>query len=136
WHLDAARALYARAVADGWDADGRPGFVYTVDFEGRPVAHTRMWWVLAEAMGAAAALHEATGESGYEDELARWWAAAERFFVDRGAGSWHHALDETNTPDPTVWGGKPDIYHSLQAVLFPGRPMTPSLPFVLREEVR
>ncbi|HEY2271464.1 MAG TPA: AGE family epimerase/isomerase, partial [Jatrophihabitantaceae bacterium] len=47
WHLDAARALYARAVADGWDADGRPGFVYTVDFEGRPVAHTRMWWVLA-----------------------------------------------------------------------------------------
>lgn len=131
WHLEAARELYERAVGDGWGADGRAGFVYTVDFDGRFVARTRMSWVLAEAISAAAALHEATGESRYAADVERWWDAAQRFFVDRADGSWHHALDETNTPDPTVWGGKPDIYHTLQALLFPGRSMTPSLPFVV-----
>ena len=131
WQLDAARALYDRAVTDGWDVDGRIGFVYTVDFDGRPVARTRMWWVLAEAMGAAAALHQATAEQRYADDLDRWWAAAQALFVDRVNGSWHHALNSANRPDDEVWQGKPDIYHSLQAVLLPYRPIVPSLPVSL-----
>lgn len=133
WHLDAARALYDRAVTDGWHADGRDGFVYTIDFDGKPVARTRMWWVLAEAMGAAAALHTVTGEQRYADDGQKWWHEAQRHFIDLDGGSWHHALDDTNAPDDSVWNGKPDIYHSLQAVLLPGRPVAPSLLITLSD---
>jgi len=34
--LEAAEALFAAAVADGWDVDGTPGFVYTTDWSGTP----------------------------------------------------------------------------------------------------
>ena len=49
-HLDDARRLYDRAVADGWAVDGAPGFVYTTDWAGRPVTRTRMHWVCCEAI--------------------------------------------------------------------------------------
>jgi sulfoquinovose isomerase len=131
WHRDAAEALYDRGVADGWCADGRSGFVYTVDFAGRPVARTRMAWVVAEAMSAAAVLYEATGDPRYLADFNRWWAEGRQRFVDPVDGSWHHALDETNRPAPEVWGGKPDLYHALQAVLLPGTRLAPSLPAAL-----
>ena len=47
WRLD-------RAVRDGWAVDGAPGFAYTTDWAGAPVVRTRMHWVAAEAIGAAA----------------------------------------------------------------------------------
>ena len=53
---DAVDAAFDRAVADGWDVDGAPGFVYTTDWSGRPVVSQRMHWVAAEAISAAAAL--------------------------------------------------------------------------------
>jgi mannose/cellobiose epimerase-like protein (N-acyl-D-glucosamine 2-epimerase family) len=134
WHIAAARALYERAVIDGWAVDGRPGFVYTVDFDGRAVAHTRMHWVIAEAMSAAAALHTQTGDERYALDLQRWWHEATIHFVDPTNGSWHHALNEDNHPQPDVWPGKPDIYHPLQAVLLPGRAPSPALPFQLATE--
>ena len=62
--LDTSRLLFDRAVADGWHADGAPGFVYTTDWEGRPVVRQRMHWVVAEGIAAAAALHRRTGEEG------------------------------------------------------------------------
>ena len=34
--LAAAESLFERAVADGWDVDGHPGFVYTTDWSGVP----------------------------------------------------------------------------------------------------
>ena len=42
-------------------------------------------------------------------------------------GSWAHELSPDNTPSATVWAGKPDIYHALQATLIPRLPLTPSL---------
>ena len=54
---------------EGWDVDGAPGFVYTVDWSGKPVVRERMHWVAAEAVGAAAALHAATGEERFDDAL-------------------------------------------------------------------
>ena len=59
--LPTAELLFDRAVADGWEVDGAPGFVYTTDWSGRPVVPDRMHWVLAEALAAAAALHRRTG---------------------------------------------------------------------------
>lgn len=131
--VPAARALYAGAVRDGWAVDGAPGFVYTTDWAGAPVVHTRMHWVAAEAIGAAAALHQATGDSRYADDYARWWDYAGEFLVDRAHGSWHHELDASNVPSAEVWPGKPDLYHAFQATLLPLLPLAPGLAIAIRD---
>lgn len=127
WLLPDARALFDRAVADGWSVDGSPGFVYTVDWDGTPVVRERMHWVAAEAVGAAAALHEATGEDRYEHWYQTWWDHIGAYFVDRVGGSWWHELSPDLEPSSTVWIGKPDIYHAVQATLVPRLPLAPSL---------
>ena len=125
--LPTARLLFDRAVADGWDVDGAPGFVYTTDWSGRPVVTDRMHWVLAEALAAAAALHRRTGEERYADRFEEWWRYAEEHLVDRDAGSWHHQLDAQNRPAAGVWPGKPDLYHAVQATLLPRLPLSPTI---------
>jgi mannose/cellobiose epimerase-like protein (N-acyl-D-glucosamine 2-epimerase family) len=133
---DAAVALFARAVADGWAADGAEGFVYTTDWDGAPVVRARMHWVLAEAVGAAATLHRVTDEPSYEEHYRRWWGYADRYLVDRdGGGSWHHELDAENRPAATVWPGKPDVYHAFQATLLPLLPPEPTLGVALTPAV-
>jgi sulfoquinovose isomerase len=119
WLSEGAAHLYDRAVADGWAVDGADGFVYTVDWDGTPVVRQRMHWVLAEAIGAAATLYAVTGEGRYLDDYDRWWRYAERYLIDRELGSWHHELDPENRPAATVWAGKPDAYHAVQATLLP-----------------
>ena len=76
WLLDDAAALFDAAVAQGWAVDGADGFVYTVDFAGRPVVTARMHWVVAEAIGAAAMLSAITGEPRYGEWLGTWWRYA------------------------------------------------------------
>ena len=126
WMLESARALFAQSVADGWAVDGAPGFVYTVDFEGRPVVHERMHWVVCEAIGAAAALESVTGEVQYEDWYQRAWDYAAVHLIER-PGAWAHELSAQNGPSATMWAGKPDIYHALQATLIPRLPLAPAL---------
>jgi sulfoquinovose isomerase len=104
---DEARRLFRGAIHDGWDGSG---FVYTVDFDGRPVVRERLHWVLCEAIAAANAL-------GEPDFARAWWELAERHFIDREGGSWWHELDVENRPASTIWDGKPDVYHALGAVL-------------------
>ncbi|HSF35161.1 MAG TPA: AGE family epimerase/isomerase [Nocardioides sp.] len=125
--LDTSRLLFDRSVADGWYADGAPGFVYTTDWEGRPVVRERMHWVTAEAIAAAAALHRRTDEEVYARHYAEWWAYAREHLLDRGRGSWHHELDASNRPQASVWPGKPDLYHAVQATLLPRMPLAPGL---------
>lgn len=127
WLLPDARALFATALAKGWAVDGADGFVYTVDPDGTPVVRQRMHWVVAEALAAAATFHRVTGEDGYDAAYARTWAYAERHLIDREHGSWHHELDEHNRPAATVWPGKPDAYHVVQALLVPRLPAAPTL---------
>ncbi|MCB2413101.1 AGE family epimerase/isomerase [Demequina sp. TTPB684] len=122
----AAVALYDRAVADGWAADGADGFVYTTDWQGKPVVQERMHWVLAEAINTAVALAHATGEERYAADLERWWDYANDFLIDTDNGSWRHELDAMNRPSAKVWPGKPDVYHAYQAALMEDVPLTPS----------
>ncbi|QTE28744.1 AGE family epimerase/isomerase [Pengzhenrongella sicca] len=131
----AAVALYDRAVADGWAVDGAPGFVYTTDWAGAPVVRTRMHWVAAEAIGAAAALHRVTGDERYAGDYSRWWDYASEFLVDHDRGSWHHELDASNVPSADVWPGKPDLYHAFQATLLPLLPLAPGLAVAVRDEL-
>ena len=123
WLVDDARALFAAAVERGWAVDGADGFVYTLDWTDRPVVRSRMHWVLAEAIAAAAALYRQTGEPGYRRWYDRFWAYARRYLIDPADGSWQHELDAANRPASTVWHGRPDVYHAYQAVLLPGLPI-------------
>ena len=41
WMLDAAEHIFEQARTDGWRVDGAPGFVYTTDFDGKPMVHER-----------------------------------------------------------------------------------------------
>ena len=122
WLLPDAVALFDTAVASWAD-----GFPYTVDFDGTPVVRQRMHWVVAEALGAAARLWQVTGDPSYDGWYARVWAYAQRHLVDREHGSWRHELDPANRPAATVWAGKPDAYHVVQATLIPRLPVAPTL---------
>jgi sulfoquinovose isomerase len=132
WLLSAAEGLFDRAVTDGWAVDGADGFVYTTDWNGTPVVRDRMHWVVAEAIAAAAALGRRTGDDRYADLAAAWWAFAERYLFDRTYGSWHHQLDAGNRVIGTVWPGKPDLYHAVQATLIPRLPLAPTMATALQ----
>jgi sulfoquinovose isomerase len=133
WLLSAAEGLFDRAVADGWAVDGADGFIYTTDWDGTPVVRDRMHWVVAEAIAAAAALRARTGNDRFAGLAATWWAYAERYLFDRTYGSWHHQLDATNHVIETVWPGKPDLYHAVQATLIPRLPLAPSMATALHQ---
>ena len=138
--LPAALELFTRSRADGWNRDGAPGFVYTVDFVGTPVVHERMHWVTCEAISAAAALHcalvnepvplaaKATSMAYLEHAYRSAWDYCEQYIIGGGdpftraeidpqnapldqAGAWVHELDQVNQPSTRTWAGYPDIYH-------------------------
>lgn len=118
-YLDAAKHLFRRAVADGWYCDGAPGIVYTIGWDGRPVVHDRMHWVLAEAINTSAILYHQTKERDYAEDYEAFMKYLDEKVLDHKNGSWFHQLDEKNEPKDTVWPGKPDLYHALQTTLIP-----------------
>jgi mannose/cellobiose epimerase-like protein (N-acyl-D-glucosamine 2-epimerase family) len=126
WLLEAATALFDTAVADAWQRDGHPGLIYTVDAGGQPVVTARMHWVACEAVLAADALHRRTGEDRFAAAAARWWDEIDRYFLDRQHGGWWQELAPDLTPATSTWSGKPDLYHSYQALLFPSLPLSPT----------
>ena len=126
WLPSAAVALFDAAVADAEGRDGHPGLIYTVDESHQPVVTARMHWVACEAVLAADALHRRTGEARFAAAAARWWAEIDRYFIDRGNGGWWQELAPDMTPASSTWSGKPDVYHSYQALLFPSLPLSPT----------
>jgi sulfoquinovose isomerase len=127
WLLSDAKSLFDAAVREGWAVDGADGFVYTVDWSGRPVVRERMHWVVAEATATAAALHEATGDPSYADWYRTWWQHIDTWFRDPVHGSWHHELTPEHQLSSITWQGKPDTYHAYQATLLPRLPLAPTL---------
>lgn len=114
-----AERLFNRAVEDGWNSDGAPGIVYTTDWEGHPIVHERMHWTLAEAIDACAVLYRQTGKAIYAERYAEFMEYLDACVLDHEHGSWFHQLDRHNHVSGSVWPGKPDIYHALQATLIP-----------------
>jgi sulfoquinovose isomerase len=126
WLAEAATALFDRAVADAEGRDGHPGLIYTVAADGRPVITARLHWVACEAVLAADALHRRTGEERFAAASARWWGEIDRYFLDRAAGGWWQELGAGMAPATSMWPGKPDVYHSYQALLLPSLPLSPT----------
>ncbi len=118
-YIEAAENLYNRAVSDAWNADGAPGICYTTDWNGKPVVHDRMHWTLAEAINVSAVLHRVTGKEKYAADYAEFMKYLDEKVLDHVNGSWFHQLDRENNLLETVWPGKSDIYHALQATLIP-----------------
>ena len=116
-YINASENLFNRAVADAWNVDGARGIVYTTDWEGKPVVHDRMHWTLAEAINTAAILYHLTQKTKYSDDYAEFMEYLDEEVLDHVNGSWFHQLDQHNHLMGTVWPGKSDIYHALQATL-------------------
>lgn len=141
WMLTTARHLFDRAVADGWDVDGAPGFVYTTDFQGAPVVHERMHWVLCEAVGAAVVHGRTLSQlGGHEEEVealgrdfTTWLAYAQEYLIEQ-PGRWYHELAADNTPGSRTWPGRPDVYHAAQMELLPSLPLTPCFAVAIRDQ--
>ncbi len=127
FYIHAAENLFNRAVSDAWCADGAPGIVYTTDWTGKPVVHDRMHWTLAEAINTSAVLFRATGKQEYADRYAEFLKYLDDVVLDHETGSWFHQLDQNNHLLGTVWPGKSDIYHALQATLIPYLPISVSV---------
>ncbi|EYD72555.1 AGE family epimerase/isomerase [Limimaricola hongkongensis] len=126
WMPEAARALFDRAVTDGWDTD-KGGLYYTLGWDDRPAIAERYWWPVCEGIGAAHALSELDGDPLYETWYRRFWDVAAAQFIDRENGGWHPQIDAQGRPSSNPFFGKPDLYHALQACLIPLGPMTGSL---------
>lgn len=118
-YIEAAEQLYRRAIEDGWNVDGQRGIVYTTDWNGKPVIHDRMHWTLAEAINTSAVLYHVTKKEIYKEDYAQFLKYLEEQVLDPVNGSWFHQLNEKNQVMNTVWPGKSDIYHALQATLIP-----------------
>jgi len=145
WMLDGARHLFDRAVTDGWDVDGKPGFVYTTDFEGAPMVRERMHWVLCEAIGAAIVQGKAlvvedaaVGSSAHAEDIEALgrdvavWDDYAWHLLREAPGRWFHELTPENTPGMRTWPGKPDAYHIAQMLLLPRLPATPTFAVAIR----
>ncbi len=118
-YIEAAENLFNRAIEDAWNADGAPGIVYTTDWEGKPVVHDRMHWTLAEAINTSAVLYHVTKKEKYAKDYAEFMEYLDEKVLDHVNGSWFHQMNEKNEVIGTVWPGKSDIYHALQATLIP-----------------
>ena len=118
-YIEVAERLYNRAVEDGWNSDGAPGICYTTGWDGKPIVHDRMHWTLAEAINSSAVLFRVTGDEKYAKDYAEFMEYLDTYVIDHVNGSWFHQLDRNNQLLTTVWPGKSDIYHALQATLIP-----------------
>lgn len=133
-YISDAAKLFDRAVSDAWNADGEPGIVYTTDWEGRPVVHDRMHWTLAESINTSAVLYRVTGNQQFADWYATFMEYLDTKVLDHVHGSWFHQLDEHNHLKETVWPGKSDIYHALQAMLIPYHRVDVSIAKAVKEQ--
>ena len=126
WLPDAARRLFAQAVAQGWDS-ARGGLYYTTEYDGAPRVRDRLWWPICEGVGAAHFLGALDGD----DVLRRLVSPLLGFHrapPDRPPRRrLAPQLDDSLKPIAGYFVGKPDLYHALQACLIPLYPATGSL---------
>ena len=132
-YITVAENLYNRAVSDAWNCDGAPGIVYTTDWEGKPIVHDRMHWTLAEAINTSAVLYQVTGKEKYAEDYAAFMEYLDDKVLEHVNGSWFHQLDMENNVIGTVWPGKLDIYHALQATLIPYSAVDVSIALAIKD---
>lgn len=126
WMTDAARNLFRSSIDLGWDKV-HGGFFYTLDWDDKPAVREKLWWPVAEAIGAAAFISAHENEDYFQAWYRKLWDYAENHVIDHARGGWLSELEEDLKPASRLFVGKPDIYHALQACLIPLYPATGSL---------
>lgn len=114
-----ARRVIEQAFTDATRPDG--GFVYTLR-NGEVSRADRYWWPVTEAIGALAALQKLDPKPEDEERYRALWAFADAHLIDHEKGGWFPELDDSGRAVSRQFLGKPDIYHSIQAGLFPPVP--------------
>jgi mannose/cellobiose epimerase-like protein (N-acyl-D-glucosamine 2-epimerase family) len=112
-----ARWLVTQAFEDAWLPNG--GFAYTLRPDGSIDIADRYWWPVTEAIGVMATLQKLDETEETELLYRRIWTFAKAKLIDHVNGGWFPELDVHDQPVPQQFFGKPDIYHSVQAALFP-----------------
>ncbi|NIZ13803.1 AGE family epimerase/isomerase [Phaeobacter sp. HF9A] len=112
-----ARALIETALADAWLPEG--GLAYTLNSDGTPRVRDRYWWPVTEAIGALASLLKLGGTAQDKAWYERLWQTGFALFVDDEHGGWIPEIGADGLPAERQFAGKPDIYHALQANLYP-----------------
>lgn len=126
WMPGAAAELFRQAIELGWDKT-RGGFYYTLDWDDEPANTAKLWWPMAEGAGAAAFLNQHRPSAFHEESYRMIWSVISHKFLDRALGGWHEELDADLAVAHTVFAGKADLYHALQACLIPLYPAEGSL---------
>jgi mannose/cellobiose epimerase-like protein (N-acyl-D-glucosamine 2-epimerase family) len=118
WALPVARRFFAEATGRAWD-ETHDGFLYSFALDGSIVDERKYHWVIAEAIGAAAALWVVTGDDGYRRWYDRCWAWALARQIDPAGGWWPGLARDGTRLDLPFALGKPELYHPLGACLGP-----------------
>jgi mannose/cellobiose epimerase-like protein (N-acyl-D-glucosamine 2-epimerase family) len=127
WMPDAAKNLFVQAMSLGWDKE-KGGFFYTLDWDDKPAKTNKLWWPMCEGAAAAHFINQhLPSDSFYEDSYRLIWGTIANRFIDTKNGGWHEELTEDLAPAHTLFPGKGDIYHALQACLIPLLPADGSL---------
>ena len=126
WMPGAAEQLFAQAIALGWDKV-HGGFFYNLDWNDQPDMRYKLWWPASEGAAAAAFLIEHRPSAFHETWYRNIWDVIARHFLDGQHGGWHEQLSEDMLPSYSLFKGKGDIYHALQACLIPLYPATGSI---------
>lgn len=132
WLPDASQGLFRQAINLGWDTDNG-GFFYTLGWDNKPVLRQKLWWPCAEAIGAASFLCEHRPNEFHEAWYRHIWGFVDHHLIDHQHGGWYPELSEDLRPDASLFTGKPDLYHALQACLIPLFPATGSLTRVIQQ---
>jgi mannose/cellobiose epimerase-like protein (N-acyl-D-glucosamine 2-epimerase family) len=133
WMPDAAKNLVVQSMSLGWDKE-KGGFFYTLDWQDRPAKTSKLWWPMCEGAAAAHFVNQhLPADDFYEDSYRLIWSTIANRFIDHENGGWHEELTEDLVPAHTLFPGKGDIYHALQACLIPLYPATGSLTRVIAE---
>jgi sulfoquinovose isomerase len=90
-----------------------------LNFDGTHSNTSRYWWPVTEAIGVLTCLMKLDRRPEDDAWYSRLWKFALGHFVDKPNGGWFPEIDANNQHSQTQFIGMPDIYHSLQAVLFP-----------------
>lgn len=118
WMPQAADTMFRKAMSEGWDAE-HGGLFYTLDFSGNPLVRDKIWWPLCEGLAAAMFLGSVSDRDFYEHWYRRIWDYLQSRMLDRNTGRWIPQLDAAGQIKTTLFTGRPDIYHALQACLIP-----------------
>lgn len=114
WLFPRAESLFLSAVNQGIDRTNG-GIFYAMSPVDRTIIDPdRLYWVLAEAIGAAAMFAARTGRAEYKlfykDTFAYCWNT----FVDHRFGGWYHLLDSCNSRYSNIKSPPPKTdYHPI-----------------------